>query len=85
MPAVSFHTATVREQPTGNEAAAIPFVKRFTVFSTDQCENPPATDTALPRASGPLAPACARVGTTEHEEFDFRPLRLKLVRHAAQS
>ena len=31
-----------RARETGEEAQAIPFLKRFTVFNTDQCENLPA-------------------------------------------
>ncbi len=31
-----------RARETGEDAQAIPFLKRFTVFSTDQCENLPA-------------------------------------------
>jgi antirestriction protein ArdC len=59
------------------------FLKRFMVFNTDHCENLPATDTALSRTSGPLGRAGAGVETTAHKEFDFGPLRLKLVGQAA--
>jgi len=31
-----------RARETGDEVQAVPFLKRFTVFSTDQCENLPA-------------------------------------------
>jgi antirestriction protein ArdC len=38
-----------RAAETGEEAQAIPFLKRFTVFNTDQCENlPPDIATAAP-------------------------------------
>jgi antirestriction protein ArdC len=38
-----------RAAETGEEAQAIPFLKRFTVFSTDQCENlPPDIAAAAP-------------------------------------
>jgi antirestriction protein ArdC len=31
-----------RARETGEEAQAIPFLKRFTVFNTDQCDGLPA-------------------------------------------
>ncbi|WP_425063506.1 ArdC family protein [Pyruvatibacter mobilis] len=38
-----------RARETGEDAQAIPFLKRFTVFNTDQCENlPEAVATAAP-------------------------------------
>lgn len=38
-----------RAQETGEDAQAIPFLKRFTVFNTDQCENlPEDIDTSAP-------------------------------------
>jgi antirestriction protein ArdC len=36
------HDERRRVRETGEEAQAIPFLKRFTVFSTDQCEDLPA-------------------------------------------
>ena len=33
-----------RADETGDEAQAIPFLKRFTVFNSDQCEGPPGRD-----------------------------------------
>jgi len=40
-----------RARETGDDAQAIPFLKRFTVFSTDQCENlPEGVATAPPPA-----------------------------------
>ena len=45
-----------RAAETGQEAQAIPFLKRFTVFSTDQCEGLPdnraAASAGLDRAAG---------------------------------
>jgi len=37
-----------RAERDGDEPSAIPFLKRFTVFNTDQCENLPSALTAAP-------------------------------------
>jgi antirestriction protein ArdC len=42
-----------RAQTTGEEAQAIPFLKRFTVFNTDQCENLPDDIAAVTPPSPP--------------------------------
>ncbi|KRR03904.1 antirepressor [Bradyrhizobium jicamae] len=47
-----------RASETGDEAQAIPFLKRFTVFNTDQCEDLPSeiTTTAPPPPPGLIEP-----------------------------
>jgi antirestriction protein ArdC len=55
MPAASFPTATAGAQPTGDEATAIPFLKRFT-SNTEHCENLPATDTRSIWPVNPTSP-----------------------------
>ncbi|UVO30217.1 ArdC family protein [Bradyrhizobium arachidis] len=48
-----------RATETGDEALAIPFLKRFTVFNADQCDGLPAeiATTAPPRPQGLIEPA----------------------------
>jgi antirestriction protein ArdC len=41
MPTASFPTATARAAQAGDEPEAILFLKRFTVFNADQCEDLP--------------------------------------------
>jgi len=72
-------TATAGAQPTGDEATAIPFLKRFTspIPSTVKiCRR------QIPGASGPLS-RVREAGPPRTKEFDFGPLRLELVRQAA--
>ena len=76
MPAASFSTATAGAQPKGDEATAIPFLKRFS--NTEHCENL----RQIPGASGPLS-RVREAGPPRTKEFDFGPLRLELVRQAA--
>ena len=48
-----------RATETGDEPSAIPFLKRFTVFNTDQCDGLPeeiATRAALPTSPGMIEP-----------------------------
>ena len=46
-----------RERETGDDAQAIPFLKRFTAFSTDQCESlPEDLATAPPVPEGLILP-----------------------------
>ena len=47
-----------RADEEGNEPQAIPFLKRFTVFNTDQCENLPEdlTTPSLPPPDGTILP-----------------------------
>ena len=57
--------AKVRARATGEQASSIPFLKRFTVFNVDQCENlpedyaenatPPPPNTILPQAEALIA------------------------------
>jgi antirestriction protein ArdC len=51
MPTASFRERT-RAAEAGDEPEAIPFLKRFTVFNTDQCEDLPADIAPVPE---PLA------------------------------
>jgi antirestriction protein ArdC len=51
MPTASFPTASARAPPKpATEPDAIPFLKRFTVFNADQCEDVPS-DIAPPTES----------------------------------
>ena len=47
-----------RAERDGNEPEAIPFLKRFTVFNTDQCEDLPTDFTTAPPPvpEGPILP-----------------------------
>ncbi|MEO2039137.1 MAG: zincin-like metallopeptidase domain-containing protein, partial [Martelella sp.] len=61
-----------RARETGEEAQAIPFLKRFTVFNTDQCENLPegVATAAPPVPTGLIEPRVeALIATTG---IDFR-------------
>ncbi|MFZ2100095.1 MAG: zincin-like metallopeptidase domain-containing protein [Oricola sp.] len=61
-----------RARETGEEAQAIPFLKRFTVFNTDQCENLPedVATAALPVPEGLIEPAVEAL--IEGTGIDFR-------------
>ena len=61
-----------RARETGEDAQAIPFLKRFTVFNTAQCENLPETVTASapPRRPGLIEPAVEAL--IERTGVDFR-------------
>ncbi|ALA17792.1 MULTISPECIES: ArdC family protein [unclassified Chelatococcus] len=61
-----------RARETGEEAQAIPFLKRFTVFNTDQCENLPGdvATAALPVPEGLIEPAVEAL--IEGTGIDFR-------------
>src|ERR1700681_797611 len=61
-----------RAERDGDEAEAIPFLKRFTVFNTDQCENlpPELTSAPVPVPEGLILPhAEALIRATD---IDFR-------------
>jgi antirestriction protein ArdC len=61
-----------RARETGEDAQAIPFLKRFTVFNTDQCENLPGdvATAAPPVPTGLIEPRVeALIAATE---IDFR-------------
>ncbi|WP_159586497.1 ArdC family protein [Chelativorans xinjiangense] len=61
-----------RARETGEEAQAIPFLKRFTVFNTDQCENLPedVATAAPPAPTGLIEPRVEAL--IEATGIDFR-------------
>lgn len=61
-----------RAAETGEDAQAIPFLKRFTVFNSDQCENLPedVATAALPVPEGLIEPAVEAL--IEGTGIDFR-------------
>jgi len=61
-----------RARETGEEAQAIPFLKRFTVFNTDQCENLPedVATAAPPVPTGLIEPRVKAL--IEASGIDFR-------------
>jgi antirestriction protein ArdC len=61
-----------RARETGEEARAIPFLKRFTVFNTDQCENLPedVATAAPPVPTGLIEPRVEAL--IEATDIDFR-------------
>lgn len=61
-----------RAAETGEDAQAIPFLKRFTVFNTDQCENLPedVATAAPPAPEGLIEPAVEAL--IEATGIDFR-------------
>src|SRR5260370_38841964 len=61
-----------RARETGEEAQAVPFLKRFTVFNTDQCDGLPAdiATTAPPPLPGMIEPTVQAL--IEATGIDFR-------------
>jgi antirestriction protein ArdC len=60
-----------RASETGDEAQAIPFLKRFTLFNIDQCDDlPSAIEAAAPPAPGLIAPQVETL--IEASGIDFR-------------
>ena len=71
-------TATAGAQPTGDEATAIPFLKRFTSpipSIVEICDR-------YPRSIWSVKPV-REAGRPRTKEFDFGSLRLELVRQTA--
>lgn len=60
-----------RVEETGEEAQAIPFLKRFTVFNTDQCEDLPAemASVAPPPPPGLVEPVAEALITATGADF----------------
>ena len=55
-----------RAREVGDDARAIPFLKRFTVFSTDQCDGLPEVRGHGVRAARLVLPGCPRPAARAH-------------------
>jgi antirestriction protein ArdC len=78
-----------RAAETGDEPAAIPFLKRFTVLNTDQCEDLPADiaplpaplaeNLILPQAEALIRASAATAPSTSPAPITSRCRRLRLI------
>src|SRR5262249_27149620 len=61
-----------RAERDGDEPNAIPFLKRFTVFNTDQCENLPRELTSRTGSRGPILPHAEALIAATGPDFRIR-------------